>query len=533
MSKNIKNEITSWVNEKEQDLSDWNQKIWHYGETAWREYRSASWYVEQLRKEGFEVEEGSAGMPTAFCATWKNGEGPTIGGYAEYDAVPGNSQAADTVQKGRDGLSKQAGGHTDPHSALGIGSLGGFLAAKEIMEKHNIPGTLKFLGEPAEKLRGSKPIHAAAGYYDDLDAAISFHPFYMLPLSNTTRWDTHCAVAFSVMYTFTCDEPETWLSSGSDSPIPASHADARAPGATDAVVNMYSLSKMYREHMLPNNMGWSMNETILNTGQATADNIPGQMGQIYYFIRVPDVKMAEKVVQVLDQNAESAAKAAHCNWKKDWIAKSRTGLANHTMAQVTYDNLEIAGPPVFGDEAIKVAQEIQENLGLEPLDDPFLDEIQELISPQEAEKQMREMLPAWQQHFTSDDYTEYCWHAPTVRLYIGRPALKSPKSGFYYPTWVMNALGGFRECIDPMITSASKTIGMTIIDLLTKPDVLEEAQNEFKERTGGGIGGANWDAPLCDYEPPIHFRWPEYVTTARGENDWVIPKFDEEEERKN
>src|SRR5699024_8028829 len=186
----------------------------------------------------------------------------------------------------------------------------------------------------------------------------------LLPLCNTTRWDTHCAVAFSVMYTFTCDEPETWLSSGADSPIPASHADARAPGATDAVVNMYSLSKMYREHMLPNNMGWSMNETILNTGQATADNILGRMEQIYYFIRVTDVEMAEKVVEVLDQNAEAAAKAAHCNWKKDWIAKSRTGLANHTMAQLTYDNLEIVGPPVFGDDAIKVVQEIQGNLGL-------------------------------------------------------------------------------------------------------------------------------------------------------------------------
>ena len=531
MTKDNKEQVIKWVDENENALSDWNQTIWNYGETAWREYRSAAWYVERLKEEGFTVEEGSGGMPTAFCATWKNGDGPTIGGYAEYDAVPGNCQAADTVERARDGLSKYAGGHTDPHSALGIGSLGGFLAAKAVMEKHNIKGTLKFFGEPAEKLRGSKPIHAAKGYYDDLDAAISFHPFYMLPLCNTTRWDTHCAVAFSVMYTFTCDEPETWLSSGADSPIPASHADARAPGATDAVVNMYSLSKMYREHMLPNNMGWSMNETILNTGQATADNIPGEMGQIYYFIRVPDVEMAKKVVEVLDQNAESAARAAHCNWKRDWITKSRTGLANHTMAEVTYENLQRAGAPTFGKDAIQVAQTIQKNLGLEPMDDPFLDEIEELISPQEAEKKMREMLPSWQEHFTSDDYTEYCWHAPTVRLYIGRPALKSPKPGFNYPTWVMNALGGIRECIDPMIMSASKTIGMTVIDLLTKPELLKKAQDEFKERTGGGIEGTKWEAPLCDYEPPIHFRWPEYVTTERGKDEWVIPKFEKHEKR--
>lgn len=517
-----KSTVTKWVDSHENNLSDWNQKIWEYAEPAWREYRSSAWYVEQLNKEGFTVEEGSGGMPTAFCATWKNGEGPTIGGYAEYDAVPGNCQAGDTLERPRDGLNKQAGGHTDPHSALGIGSLGGFLAAKSTMEKYDIKGTLKFFGEPAEKLRGSKPIHAVKGYYDDLDAAISFHPFYMLPLCNTTRWDTHCAVAFSVMYTFTCDDPETWLSSESSSPIPASHADARAPGATDAVVQMYTMSKMYREHMLPNNMGWSMNETILNTGQATADNIPGQMGQIYYFIRVPDEEMAKKVVSVLNQNAESAAKAAHCSWEKDWITKSRTGLANHTMAEVTYENLKHAGAPKFDQDAIQYAQEIQKNLGLDPMEDPFLDEIEELITPQEAEKKMRETLPSWQEHFTSDDYTEYCWHAPTVRLYIGRPALKAPK-GYNYPAWVMNALGGIRECIDPMIVSASKTVGLTIIDLLTKPELLQRAQSEFKERTGGGINGSEWKAPLCDYEPPIDFRWPEYITTERGKNQWVIP----------
>lgn len=530
MTNEQKDNIIQWVDNNNDSLSDWNQIIWNYGETAWREYRSAEWYVEKLREEGFEVEEGSGGMPTAFCATWKNGKGgPTIGGYAEYDAIPGNCQAADTVERPRDGLSKQAGGHTDPHSALGIGSLGGFLAAKESMEKNNINGTLKFFGEPAEKLRGSKPIHAALGYYDDLDAAISFHPYYMSPLCNTTRWDTHCAVAFSVMYTFTCEEPENWVGAKGnvDSPIPASHATARAPGATDAVINMYTLSKMYKEHMLANNMGWSMNETILNMGQATADNIPGQMGQLYYFIRVPTIEMAETVVKILDQNAESAAKAAHCSWDKDWIAKSRTGLANHEMAKLTFENLKLAGAPKFEGKAIEFAQEIQENLGLEKMEKPFSPEIEQLIEPKEAEAKLREMLPAWQEHFTSDDYTEYCWHAPTVRLYIGRPTLKSPEN-YNYPAWVMNALGGNRDCIDPMIYSASKTIGMTIIDLLTKPDVLQAAKDEFIERTGGGVQGDKWVAPLCDYKAPINFRWPEYISTARGKNEWVIPARDNE-----
>ena len=81
-------------------------------------------------------------MPTAFCAEWTNGSGPTLASYAEYDAVPGQCQAAVPYKIPRKGLSEYASGHTDPHSALGISTLGGILATKALMEKYNIPGRL-------------------------------------------------------------------------------------------------------------------------------------------------------------------------------------------------------------------------------------------------------------------------------------------------------------------------------------------------------------------------------------------------------
>ena len=155
------------------------------------------------------------------------------------------------------------------------------------------------------------------------------------------------------------------------------------------------------------------------------------------------------------------------------------------------------------------------------MEDPFLPMISDLMPPQEAEAILRQSLPPSQRHFTSDDYTEYCWHAPTVRLYIGRPALSAPP-GYAYPAWAMNALGGHNACIDPMVEAAAQVLALTALDCLTKPELLAAAQAEFRERTGGGIGGTDWLAPLCDYEPPLDVRWPEYITTARGE-DWVIP----------
>src|SRR5690625_2359865 len=128
----------AWISASKVQLSRWHADIWNMAEPAWREYESSAAIAEILRREGFDVEEGSAGMPTAFCARFKNGSGPTIGGYAEYDAVPGNCQAPSTVEAPRAGLSRHAPGHTDPHSALGIGALAGFIAAKEAMLRHGI-----------------------------------------------------------------------------------------------------------------------------------------------------------------------------------------------------------------------------------------------------------------------------------------------------------------------------------------------------------------------------------------------------------
>ncbi|MEM7120602.1 MAG: amidohydrolase [Pseudomonadota bacterium] len=512
-----------WVDDNRQTLSDWHTTIWDLHEPAWREYKSAAWYVDRLRQEGFEVEEGSGGMPTAFCATWQNGDGPTIGSYAEYDAVPGNCQDRVPYQKPRDGMHRAAAGHTDPHSALGMAALGGILAAKASMESYDIKGRLKFMGEPAEKVCGSKPVHAAKGYYDDMDAAISFHPSYGTLRANTAIWDTHCGSYWSCIYTFECEEPETWrgmVAAGGSS----AHTVARAPGANDALCLMYTTTKYTKESMLPHTGTWTLNEAILGTGDATSDNLAPRFSQIQYSWRSPDLKMQQRISEVLDQNAEHVAAMTHCRVTKSWVTKTRVGLPNHAMARLCYRNLELVGPPQFDDDAIAFCREIQENLGFEPMEQPLLEEMVTLNDPEDGEADLRQQLPPWQLNYTSDDYVDWTWHTPTVRLIVGRCTLKAPKAGYDYPAWSWNAMGGFSPTIDPTVICAAKTIGATAVDLLTQPDELDKARAEFEERTGGGRGGAKWVPPLLppDFDPPVGFHWPEYVTTVRGE-EWYVP----------
>jgi len=186
------------------------------------------------------------------------------------------------------------------------------------------------------------------------------------------------------------------------------------------------------------------------------------------------------------------------------------------MAELTFRNLELVGPPRFDADAVLISRRLQSELGLEPMDQPFADELGALVHPEEAERRVRAVIPAWQAHYTSDDYTDMTWHAPTARLYVGRASLKGP-SGFAYPQWAMNALGGIPATIDPTIASAAKTIAGTILDLMSDGQGLARAKREFDERktTAGN------EPPWCDYDPPLDFPWPDYVETKEGRHWWI------------
>jgi aminobenzoyl-glutamate utilization protein B len=302
------------------------------------------------------------------------------------------------------------------------------------------------------------------------------------------------------------------------------HTAARAPAALDAVCLMYTTAKYTREAMLPHTGSWSLNEAILVAGQATADNIPPHVGQIQYAWRVPTLAMAERIAAVLDHDAEHVARLTHCTVRREWVTKTRPGLANHAIAEITYRNFAAIGAPRLPEEARAFAREIQKTLGMEPMAEPFMPEIEQLTEPREAEARLRASLPPWQLNYTSDDYVEYTWHCPTARLYVGRAMLRPPRPGFVYPDWPRNALGGVPAAIDPLHLTAAKVIGATLVELAADREGLARCQAEFRERTGGGIGGSRWMAPLLprDFPPPIHFRWPEYVETVRG-REYTLP----------
>ena len=518
-----------YVDENTDWLSAFHQEIWHYAEPAFREYRSAAAYVKLLREQGFEVEEGSGEMPTAFCAVWGEGK-PVIGAFSEYDAVPGCSQAQVPYRQPRDeSLHPWTAGHTDPHSSLGTASLFGFLAAKAAMEEHGLKGTLKLFGEPAEKVCGSKPVHAAKGYFDDFDASLPYHPSG----TNGVKSEIQGGSYWNTLYTFETLHPERWPKPR-NAPFPiAGHSGGRMPAALDAVCLMYTATKYVEDAMLPYTGTWTLNEYIMVGGQCTSDNLPPRIAQIQYAHRAPILVMQEQIERVLDNTAKGVAQITGSRVTKRLIARTRCGLANVKLSDILHRNLKQVGPPVFPEEAREFARKIQENLGLEPMEDPLTKACQEIAPVDASDKRIRYLFPNWVETQGSDDYVDYQWTAPSTRLYTANAVLERPDPEYTYPDWARYAMNGYAACVNPSIICAAKTIGATIVDLITKPSDLFAAKQEFVERTGGGIGGSKWIPPLLpkDFYPPIDLPWPEYVTTQRG-FEWSLTKPGPEKEYK-
>ncbi|MBI2956220.1 MAG: amidohydrolase, partial [Acidobacteria bacterium] len=180
-----KDEAVASIEKHKAELIRLSDQVWAVAETALRETRSAWLLADYAERQGFRVERGVAGLPTAFVATYGHGR-PIIGILGEYDALPGISQKASPV---KEPLAAGGAGHGCGHNLFGAASLGAALAIKELIEAGKLEGTIRFYGTPAEESVGGKLYMARAGLFNDLDVVLAWHP------DDETRADTESSQA--------------------------------------------------------------------------------------------------------------------------------------------------------------------------------------------------------------------------------------------------------------------------------------------------------------------------------------------------
>lgn len=165
--------IEGWMSRHQEKYREISRKIWEFAELGMMEYQSAELLERILEEEGFAVETNLAGIPTAFCGRYGEGK-PVVAILGEFDALEGLSQTAGTVKKEKRQNGKN--GHGCGHNLLGTGSLAAAIALKDYMKEKQMQGTLVYYGCPGEE-KGCGKVHMVqAGYFQESDAVLTWHP---------------------------------------------------------------------------------------------------------------------------------------------------------------------------------------------------------------------------------------------------------------------------------------------------------------------------------------------------------------------
>ena len=452
MSKNKKALLTS-VEKHKNELIKISDEIWGLAETAFEETKSAEILASYAEKQGFNVERGVAGMPTAFVATYGSGS-PVISVLGEFDALPGISQKATPTKSP---LKEGAAGHGCGHNLFGAGSLGAAIAIKELIQTGKIKGTVKFLGTPSEEKFFGKIWMVNAGLWYDVDVNISWHP------SAETKADVQSSLAL-------VDFKVEFFGQ-------AAHASAdpwNGRSASDALELYASGINYYREHVRPS---VRMHYHIQDGGQVV--NVVPDYSRIW--VRVRDTKRSGMmpVYERVQEMAKGAAILANVDYKISLISGIYEVLVNREGGEIMQKNLELLGPIEYTDDEIAFGKKIQEitkkeQVGMDSAINPLLD--------------TRENPGGG-----STDVGDVSWNVANINLGVTTAPKDTP-----WHSWAVVACGGMSIGHKGMLYS-SKAMSMTMLDLFENPALVDKVKAEYKERKGDEV----YKAIIPEGPPPI------------------------------
>lgn len=449
-----KKAIVKSVEDHRSDLIKISDEIWALAETAFEENRSSKLLADYAEQQGFKVDRGVAGMPTAFVATYGSGS-PVISVLGEFDALPGISQKAEPTKQP---LNEGAAGHGCGHNLFGAGSLGAAIAVKELIQSGKIKGTVKFFGTPSEEKYFGKIWMVRAGLWDDVDVNISWHP------SASIEADVQSSLAL-------VDFKIEFFGQ-------AAHASGdpwNGRSASDALELYTTGINYYREHVRPT---VRMHYHIQDGGQVV--NVVPDYSRLW--MRVRDTKRSGMmpVYEHAMKMAEGAAIMANVDYKVSLISGIYEVLVNRAGGEIMQKNLELLGPIEYTADEIAFGKKIQEVTGKEQVG------MDSKIKPLEATKEH----PGG----GSTDVGDVSWNVANINLGVTTAPKDTP-----WHSWAVVACGGMSIGHKGM-TYASKAMAMTMVDLFENPDLVAKVKAEYKERKGTEV----YEAIVPEGPPPIN-----------------------------
>ena len=467
------------IEEKAELIARTADSIWGFAELSLQEERSAALYCKTLEDEGFTVERGVCGIPTAFSASFGTGR-PVIGILAEYDALSGLSQKGGSLI--REELVPGGCGHGCGHNLLGAGAMAAAIGVKAYLEETKRPGTVVLYGCPGEEGGAAKAFMARDQLWRGLDAALTWHPEDRNEVS--TGSSNSC---IQVQYQFHGV---------------ASHAAGcpeRGRSALDAVELMNIGVQFLREHM-PTTA--RIHYAITDAG-GKSPNVVQPEAKVLYMVRDVQVAQAIALQKRVDQIARAAAMMTETTVTEQFIDGTANTVPNAVLEKVAYDNFEALGVVKHSDEEMRLAQAYIDSYEAKS------DRVPGFASAESPEiaayvKKMTDngklpindfLMPlhhSMKSGAGSTDVGDVSWQTPTVQVHTA-----CWPSGAPGHSW-QNVSCGATSIAEKSMLQAGKVMAGTVIDLLTKPDVLGAAKAEFKE-----VAAAGYTCPIPPDAVPV------------------------------
>lgn len=325
--------ILQHLNDLDEKLTFIAKEIWSHPQVALQETFASKLIGQELEREGFSVKWGVGQMPTAFVASWGSGE-PIIGFLGEYDALPGLSQ---TVSAAIDPIKNGGPGHGCGHNLFGTACMGSAVALKKAMEAHHIHGTVRFYGCPAEETLVGKTFMARDGVFDDLDAAISWHPS-----SSNLVWNGSSVAMNSFKVNFHGV---------------ASHAGVSphlGRSALDGVMLMDVGVNYLREHVMQEAR---IHSVVTSGGQAP--NVVPAYAQIWYFVRAPHRDQVEEIYKRMLDIAKGAALMSGTTHDIEFVTGCYDLLPNDTLSNLLYQKMAEVDDLKFTEQEREFGRQLQ------------------------------------------------------------------------------------------------------------------------------------------------------------------------------
>ena len=418
--------------------------LFSFGELGMQEFETQRYLTGLLEEEGFDIELGVAGMPSAWTATWSNGSGePVIALGSDIDGIPQSNQKPGVAY--RDPILSMAPGHGEGHNSGQAVNIVAAIVVKELMEREGVNGTLLIWPGVAEEQVASKAYFVREGVFEDVDVNLFTHVGNNFGVS----WGQGGGNAlWSVQFRFT---GESAHSAGSP---------WRGRSALDAIMLMAQGWEFKREHLRPA----ARSHYIIVEGGDQPNVVP-QTATIWFYFRERDYELTKEQYDAAVLMAEGAALMT--GTEVDTIMTVGAAWGRHfskPVAEVTYSNIQAVGLPDWSEDDVRFAEAFQREMGVDVTG--LADSIRALRGPVDLSQSLGG---------GSDDIGDVSWNMPTVTL-----SYPSNMSGGPGHNWA-NGIAMATPIAHKGAVAGARVQARTLLDLFLDGETVEAAWTYFND----------------------------------------------------